>query len=213
MRDSLNKIAEDIAFALGKQDNITFRESIKHTINIHREKLLREDDFNSGLNYNDFTQNIVMSLKDWEHPICGKGRITKEKIPDSVRFKSRGRVNYYYVGTSDYRFPFTQTTFAEWEFVKHLRYNTTYLYYVVEDGKIIILNNFKLCDIAIKGIFSNPSDLVNICDNLEQVNDDAPYPISGDMLSTIRKFIISGEFPIRIMDEEGVVTSNSDNAK
>lgn len=213
MRPSLNEIVENLAFSLGEQFNMTLRESLKHTIGLYREKLLREEDFNSVLNYNDFTQNVVMPLEEWTHDICGVGRITKEEIPKSIRFKTRGRVNYYFIGDSIFTNPYIQTTFAEFEYVKLLRYHTNKFYYVIENDKIIILNNGKLCDIGIKGVFSNPSLLQRICNNVSEVDDDASYPLGGDLLTIIRKGILSGEYPIRQVDEEGVITSDSTDNK
>lgn len=209
MRDSLNKIAENIAFSLGDQFNMTLREAIKHTVGIYRETLIRQEDFNSGLNYNDFSQNITLPLKIWEHPICGRGKITVNEIPDSIRFKNRGRVNYLYVGNTSFGHAYTQTTFAEYPFVKQLRYNIDVIYYVVENNKIIILNNFKACELGIIGVFAKPQNAAEFCDNVDKVTDDLPYPIGGDLLNIIKRGILSGEFPIRQMGEDGVIKSNS----
>jgi len=209
MNKSLNEIAENLAFKLGDQFNMTFRESIKFTVSIYREKLIREEDFNSGLNLNDFSQNLRVPLKDWQHPLCGRGKITEEEVPLSVRFKNRGRVNYLYVGDTTFGHAFTQTTFAEFPFVSKIKHNIGVKYYVVEDGKFIILGDYKLCELGIIGVFAEPQNAIQFCDNVEVVLDDNPYPISGDMLARIEQGILSGAFPIRMTGEDGVVTSNS----
>lgn len=211
MKASLNEIVENLAFKLGDQFNMTFRESLKHTVTIYREKLLREEDFNSGLNYNDFSQNISLPLEEWKHPICGTGRITKEEIPLSIRFKNRGRVNYYYVGDNTFGHAYTQTTLVEYPFVLKLKHNINAIYYIRQDNKIIILDNHKQCSLGLIGVFSEPQNAVKFCDNVEVVLDDNPYPISGDLLAIITKGILSGDFPIRQVGEEGVITSDSAN--
>lgn len=213
MKPSLNEIAENLAYAFDKQNDFTFREALKHTVNLYREKLLREEDTNSGLNYNDFTQSIVLPLEEYSHPICGTSKVTVSEVPDSIRFKRRGRVNYYFVGTKDFVKPFTQTTLAEWEFLKHVKNQTSHRYYVIEDEKIIILGEIKMCDIGIKGVFSNPRLLEEICVNPEHLTDDAPYPLGGDLLTIIRQGILRGDFPVRLGEEEGVIKSNSENEK
>jgi len=211
MKISINEIVENLAFVLGDQYNMTLREALKHTVSIYREKLLREEDFNSGLNYNDFSQNIEMPLEDWSHPICGTGKITTEEIPLSIRFKNRGRVNYLYVGDSTFGHAYTQTSFVEYPFIMKLKHNVNALYYIIENGKMIILDNHKQCSLGIIGVFSEPQNAVKFCDNVETILDDNPYPLSGDLLARIRQGIISGDFPIRKKGEEGVITSNSAN--
>tara|TARA_R110000772_G_C13307950_1_gene439562 strand:+ start:5257 stop:5898 length:642 start_codon:yes stop_codon:yes gene_type:complete len=211
MKESLNAIVENLAFSLGDQHNMTLREALKHTVSLYREKLLREEDFQSSLNYNDFTQNIILPLEDWNHPLCGDGKITVDKIPSSIRFKTRGRVNYYFLGDSIFTNAYMQTTFAEYQFVKHLKHQTNKYYYIIEDGKVIVLDAIKLCDIGVKGVFADPNLLKNVCDNVNQLDDDAPYPLGGDLLTIIRKGILSGDFPVRQLGEKDVVTSDSDN--
>lgn len=215
MNQSLNEIVENLAYSLNDQFNMTLREALKHTVSVFREKLLREEDFNKGLNINDFTQNIILPLEDWNHPVCGQGKITKDELPKSVRFKNRGRVNYYFVGDKSFTFPFTQTTFTEFQYLKKLKHQIVQNYYVIENDKLILLDNFKICEIGVQGVFANPNLLKSICSNVEEIDDDAPYPISGDLLAIIRTGIISGNFPVIMQnkEEEGVIKSNSDNNK
>lgn len=209
MGKSLNEIAENLAFALGDQFNFTLREAIKHTVCIYREKLLREEDFNSSINYNDFRQKIIMPLEDWDSGDCLKGKITKDILPTSIRFKSRGRVNYYYVGGEKMNEPFTQTTFTEYEFIKNLPYQIAPIFYIIEEDKLILPNQHKRCKISISGVFTEPQLLKDICENVEEVDDNASFPISGDMIAIIRKGILSGDFPIRQQEEQDIVTLNS----
>lgn len=206
---TLNSIAEDLAFSLGDQFNFTLREAIKNTVCEYRAKLLREEDYNHTLNRNDFTQTIVLSLEDYIDDLGNKHKITKDSIPNSIRFKSRGRVHYNYVGGELLNQPFNQTDFTEYEFIKSMTYQMVNGYYVIKENKIIVLEETKRCNIAITGVFEDPRDLINVCENLEQVDDDSNFPLSKDLISTIKKGILSGHFPIRQLGEKDVIMSNS----
>lgn len=209
MEASINELVENIAYALGDQYNFTLRESLKQSIVFYRHKLLREDDFQNSLNLNDFNQKIILELEDYENALGCEYRITKEKLPKSIRFKSRGRVNYNYIGNILGNKEFTMTTLVEYDFLKKLQHQTETIYYVIEDEKILILNNDKLCDIRVELIAANPLELQNSCLNVEEVDDDSPFPISGDLMAIIRKGIISGDFPIRQIGEQGVIETDT----
>ncbi len=207
---SLNQIAEEVAFSLGDQFNMTLRELIKNNIVYYREKLLREEDFNSGLNRNDFEQTVILELEDYTDALGNKHKRTKNNLPESIRFKSRGRVRYNYVGGELMNEPFNLTDLVEYEYIKNLPFQQVKSYYVIEDNKVRILNEIKRCKIAVRGVFSNPRDLVNICDNVEDVNDNADFPLSGDLIAIIKKGILSGDFPIRQLGEDEIIKSNSE---
>lgn len=209
MNLSLNKIVESIAFSLGDQFNFTLRESLKDTIIYYREKLLREEDFNFSINYNYFNQKVILPLVEYENELGCTYLITEEVVPLPIRFKTRGRSNYNYVGDELRQHSYTLTTFEEYRYIKNLPFQMKTIYYTFDGGKLVILNNDKFCNVRIEGIFPDPRELQELCDNVEEVSDDAQFPISGDLLTTIKKGILSGDYPIRQMGEEGIIKSDS----
>ena len=60
--DTLNSIAENIAYQLGDQFNMTLRESIKDTIIIYRSKMLRDSDTRNFDDMALFAQNLSVPL-------------------------------------------------------------------------------------------------------------------------------------------------------
>lgn len=211
MQHSLNHIVEDLAFKLGEQFNYTLRESLKYTVDIYREKLLREEDFNNGININDFRQSIIIPLIPYETDLNYETLITKDDVPKPIRFKTRGRNRFSFVGNKLGNKAFTQTTLIEYDFIKNLKFQTDTVYYAIENNKFIIIDNNKFCSVRVDGIFANPRILQNICENVEEVDDNAPYPISGDLLAIITSGVLNGTFPIRQVPEKDIIRSNTEN--
>ena len=58
----LNAIAEDVAYKLGDQFNMTLKESIKHTIVYYRSKFMRDDIDRNGTNVNSYYQKKTAVL-------------------------------------------------------------------------------------------------------------------------------------------------------
>lgn len=213
MNSSLNEIAESIAYSMNKQFDITFKEVIKYNINHYREKLLREENFNNNINIDEFSSTLIFKLEEKEDELGCSYKITKEKIPSPVRFKNKGKSNYNYIGNKLGNIPFIVTNSFEYSFIKHLPHQINPVYYSIENQKIKLLNNTKYCEVRVDGVFANPTVYANFCENPTMLNDDAPYPISGEMINTISKMIKQEVFPLVTREEEGVLKTNSENRK
>jgi hypothetical protein len=237
---TLNQIAENIAYKLGDQFNLTLRESIKDTVIIYRAKFIRDDLDKNFLSESHFSQvgtiqfEVVNLLEEFNadfsniSAICAnvtkqdKYKILRSKqlIPTSVRTKVSSRNPFLFLGKVDGSKNFTFTTLDKYYYYQHIPYQENNIFYIYLNNRIYIINNLNLCDIneslnisnvMIKGIFENPRELYNACVNNDTYMDDMPFPIGLDMLMSITNNILKGEYPIKVKDGEQVNIHPDDN--
>lgn len=230
---TLNQRAENIAYKLGDQFNMTLRESIKITILTYRAKFIRDDLDRNFLSDIHFTQSGKIQFKEIDllkefgadysniSAICDdeleqeKYKILKSvnKVPVPIRTKSSGNSLYSFIGSADGRKRFVYTTLDKFYFYKELTYNNKTIYYTVINGYLYILNNLDECDIneslgisnvLIKDVFEYPNDFYNACENGDIFPDDMPFPIGLDMMMQIENGIVRGEYPLTPKDGETV---------
>jgi hypothetical protein len=212
---TLNQRAEAIAYKLGDQFNFTLRESIKDTLIYYRAKYIKDDLDKNFLSHIDYLQTFTMKLKEvdileeFDASLCKvasnclssldrerfKMLRTVDKIPKPVRIKSWGKMSYKFVGTVDHIIPFEFTTLEEYQYKKELPFQDKQIAYTFINGYIYIINNLELCDLLLDGIFANPRDIYSLCSE-EGFTDDNDFPIAMDMMLSMEKSIVSGEYPL-----------------
>ena len=223
--DTLNAIAENIAYQLGDQFNMTLRESIKDTIIIYRSKMLRDSDTRNFDDMALFAQNLSVPLikvdlyKEFgigvakqalsflnvnlDSTITYEVLRTKEKVPTPFRGKLSHREPFRFVGAFDGSVLFHYTTIGTFKYDSILPNRQHVIFYIYMNGYIYIINNLKDCDITnsldikelfISSIFDNPRTAYKICDDPSIKIDDRPFPMSGDLLSSIYNMVKKGEF-------------------
>ena len=237
---SLNQIAENIAFKLGDQFNHTLKESIKDTVINYRAKFIRDDLDRNFLSEVHFSQagaiqfevvNLLDAFKaDFTNisAICGDSilqeryqvlRSTKD-IPTPIRTKSSGKNPFNYVGRLDGSKKFVYTTLDAFPYLKTLPYSLHTIYYTIINNRIYIINNLTQCDInatlnitnlLIKGVLENPREFYNACDNGDTFIDDMNFPIGRDMLMQVSQAILKGEYPLVPKDGQEINIKPDDN--
>lgn len=165
---SLNLIAENIAYKLGKQFDQTLLESIKDTILNYRAKFIRDDLERNSLSEIHFSQVITKHFEEVNlmtefhadfsciSAICDdiliqdKYKILKSttQIPLPIRGKSSGKNPFYFIGTIDGARQFVYTTLDKYPFYKTLNYNHRSIYYTIINNYIYILNNLDSCSVT-----------------------------------------------------------------
>lgn len=208
---TLNEVSEIIAHALGKQFDYTLRESIKYSILWYREKIIRDDLDRNGLSPFDFLQTYCFTLEEVDSGECNikSGNTilrSVNKIPRPVRFKSNGRSNFMFVGTGDRSASFTFANMQELPYLSSLAFNSNTIYYTYNKERIYILNNTRLCEGLVEGVFGDPRGYENDCS--KTFTDDSEIPISGDLLMSIRNGIINGDFPILSLNNNEININN-----
>ena len=226
---SLNQIAENIAYKLGEQFNQTALNSIKDTILNYRAKYIRDDLDRNPLSEIHFVQTITLQFEEVNLLTEFNGQFdcissicpnvieqedyyilkSKEPVPTPIRLKSSGRNPFFYLGNVIGTKNFTFTTLDKFLYYKTLPYQSKVVYYTIINNYIYIINNLDLCDIndtlsicnvLVKSVFENPNEAYDACINGHIRKDDMPFPISKDMLMSISKAILEGEYKIVLKD-------------
>ena len=203
---NLNEIAENFAYALGRQYDVTFKEAIKFTIKVYRSKLIKDTIERNPDSYESFVQRICLTFDKDDPSLCDMRTenrlilISKETVPQPVVL--RGINPFYFVGSVDKMQKWIKSDVGALSFIDELPYQTQNIHYDYVDGKIRVLNNIKICAGVIEAIFDNPLD-VSKCDG-NKFSDEDPYPISNDLLYYIREMIVKGSFPIYNKDNKEI---------
>lgn len=168
--DTLNSIAENIAYQLGDQFNMTLRESIKDTLIIYRAKMLRDSDTRNFDDMSLFAQNLSVPLIKVDlYEELGLGLATqalaflgsdfttktkyailrtKEKVPTPYRNHMMHREPFRYVGSFEGSTYFHHTTLFTFKYESILPHREKAIFYMYINGYIYIINNLRTCDIT-----------------------------------------------------------------
>lgn len=222
---TLNEIAENIAYKLGDQFNHTLKESIKDTLINYRAKFIRDDLDKNSTSDVHFHQvgtiqfeviNLLTAFNaDYSSvtSVCTDVLLQEnykvlrsiQDIPTPLRSKASSRIPFSYLGRVDGSKNFIYTTLDKYVYIKTLPYSLNTIYYTIINSKVYILNNLSKCDVndtlgicnvLFKGIFENPRDFYDVCNNTDIFIDDLPFPIGRDMLMSISNNILKGEYPL-----------------
>lgn len=237
---TLNQIAENIAFKLGDQFNMTLRESIKDTVINYRGKFIRDDSDRNFISELHFSQTGVIEFEEVNlihefttdpfciSAICDNPQLQdkykvlrgKKKLPLPIRTKTSSNNPYSYLGRIDGSKVFSYTDLAKFPYVKNVKYNERTIYYTIINRRPYIINNLDSCDInhslgickaLIKGIYENPRELYNACINGDTFVDDMDFPIGIDMLMQITNGIVKGEYGLVPKDGQQINIKPDDN--
>ena len=228
---TLNQIAENIAYKLGDQFNMTLRESLKDTILNYRAKFIRDDLDRNSLSDIHFVQTLNIQFEEVDllnefganfeivSAICddvsiqSKYKVLRSKnlIPTPVRTKIASRNPFVYFGRLEGSKAFTYTRLDMFRYIRLQPYNHHTIYYTVLNNWIYILNSLIECDITnslgihnamLRSIFEDPREAYTACSDRNKFMDDRPFPIGRDMLMQITNGILKGEYPLVPKDGE-----------
>lgn len=231
----LNAIAEDIAYKLGDQFNMTLRESIKHTLIYYRAKYIRDDSSRTNSLATDYFQTAIMEMKqvnkledvganlrcitqgDTCYAVINdkKYQILKSTtpVPKSVRLKGFGHVPYKFIGSVDRftRFYYSEPVDLESKMLLPYRKQTD-IYFFIANNYLYLLNSLKICNVLIEGVFVDPREVYKLC-NEERFVDDNEFPIAEDLLMSIVDNIVTRSYPLVRTDGEVINIQKDDKDK
>lgn len=231
----LNAIAEDIAFKLGDQFNMTLRESIKQTLIYYRAKYIRDDFSRNNELATDYFQTLILSLEPVNKledlkidlsctitdGICQTSIYnqkytilkSKTKLPKTVRLKGFNKSPYKYIGSIDRMLRFVFSEPVDLELKKHLPYRKgDTVYFFIADNYLYLLNNLNICNVLIEAVFTDPREVFKLCNN-ESFIDDNEFPIAEDLLVSIVDSIVNKTYPLVNLEEKVVNIQKDDTSK
>jgi len=183
---SLNQLADGLALRLNKPHDAVLKELIKDEYKSLRALYLKRTISNHGINsilsqsYDielipiDFTDSCFISGD------CTIMR-TKNKVAQPLRYETD--IPFMYVGTLD-GISFLYSTFATAKNYKYLPYIGKTMTYFYENNYIYIMNNNKIKYIRVQAVFSNPDQVISLC-NSDCYSDDMEFPLPLDIISSI----------------------------
>lgn len=212
----LNAIAEDIAYKLGDQFNLTLRESIKHTLVYFRSKFMRDDIDRNGTNVNSYYQTVKLDFErvnifdDLKADIACLAELctdakeddkyyllkSTKKLPSFIRLKSNAQSPFRFIGSLTRKTRFKPATPETLPLMQLLPYRKTSIYYYISNNYLYLLNTSELCEALIEGIFDDPREAFELCQG-ESFKDDSEFPMSNDLLFYIVDGIVRGSYPLR----------------
>lgn len=216
----LNAIAEDVAYKLGDQFNMTLKESIKHTIVYYRSKFMRDDIDRNGTNVNSYYQTVVLDFErvnifdDLDADLaclatmCDEAKEndkyyvlkSKQKLPSFIRLKSNAQSPFRFIGSLTRRTRFKPATPETMPLMELLPYRQASIYYYISNNYLYLLNTSELCEALIEGIFDDPREAFELCQG-ESFRDDSEFPMSNDLLFYIVDGIVGRSYPLRNKDD------------
>lgn len=168
--ESLNQIAENIAYQLGDQFNSTLKESIKDTLIIYRSKFLRDSDVRNFDDMAVFAQNLSIPLIEVDlYAEFGIGiasqalafltnRVpeaktfkvlrSKERVPAPIRHHMTHREPFRFIGSFDGATMFAYTTLATFRYDSILPNRQSTIFYIYVNGYVYLINNLIACGIT-----------------------------------------------------------------
>lgn len=208
---TLNAIAENIAYQLGDQFNSTLKASIKDTLIVYRSKFLRDSDIKNFDDMALFAQNLSVPLIKvdlYEELGIGVAKQaisfistnipkeqtymvlrTKEKVPVPYRNHLMHREPFRFIGSFEGSTIFQYTTLATLRYDAILPNRQNTIFYIYINGYIYIINNLRCKDIT------NSLDLKELF--ISSIFDDPrlAYKVCDDPTTFIddRPFPISGD--------------------
>lgn len=217
--ETLNMIADDIAYKLGRPYDAIFKESIKRTVKHWRVTLIRQDMLKNKRIFEDYLTSVTFELervdlvKDLGIEICC-GLISPELDTESeyIAYKVKGvvpkvirnRVNtkdgFSFVGNAirTERFLYTHLQHLKRDKSLPLSGTRTFYVHINSDYYVIPSSTNSYCDITFEGVLENPEEACTDCG--DTFPDDREFKIPGDMLTIIKDSVIRGAYPLMNVD-------------
>lgn len=230
--NTLNSIAEDIAYKLGDQYNLTLRESIKNSVTNYRAKLIRDEVDKSGITTLSYFQTIRIEFERVNifedlganlaclAPFCEDSTKddkyyvlkSKKKLPKTVNVKSGSISNFRFFGSLDRRVSFKYAEPYTIEYLIDQPYQKSKVFYFISNDFVYLLNTEEVCEALGDAIFDDPREAFSHC-NSEVFIDDNEYPISQNLLFFITKGIVAGDFPLQNKPDGEEINLKSDKTE
>jgi hypothetical protein len=194
---TLNQIADDIAYKLGEPFNYILKENLKYTVKYWRAVLIRRDLERNAPSVELYQSFVVPLIKvdkadNCYQPVNCIVLKTDRDVPASVRIKSD--VPYKFVGSIERSINFTYTHLEELPLTFENEYTSNVIRYSLINRRLYIYNNTKFQNVCIEDIWADPSE-VNICDT-DCYTDDKPFPLPDDILALIVSSILNGQYKV-----------------
>lgn len=221
--ETLNMIADDIAYKLGNPFDATFKESIKRTVKHWRVTLIRQDMLKNKRIFEDYLSSATFELKridlvkELGIEICC-GLISPEldteseyiaykvlgNVPKVIRNRVHTKDGFSFVGNTirTERFLFTQLHNLKRSKLLPLSGDRTFYVHINNNYYVIPSNGNSFCDITFEGVLENPEDYCTDCE--DSFPDDREFKIPSDMLTIIKDSIIRGAYPLMNVDDKTV---------
>ncbi len=211
----LDIAAEDLAITLGDKDNIVLREKLKFTILHWRATLVRRD-VERGIIDRSLIQTLCIDLEKIDKSESCKANVgciilrSVLEIPKPINLKAR--TPFIFVGTLS-KESFNFSAIEDWEIDSYRKFAGNLKQYDYVDNRIICNNIINTKYLLLKYIAENPEDLPKCHSTVSNVpcEDLENYPISRDMLTTIKDGILRGEFRMLNEDDQEIKIDNKQN--
>ena len=208
--NTLNKIAENIAFAFGEQYNYTLKESIKNHVVDYRALLLRQDLENNFLSTTHLLESFCVQMEVVDSSECKE--ITSNKyvlrsvqpIPRTIRLKNQGNLGFTFVGSPDryISYDYAKKETLKWRHALPFQLPTKKYYDIINDH-LFILNSIKPCKVLLEGPIEDPRD-IDDCNYPDRFKDDVPFNCPADIVAKITDIVKRNYVPQLLKDDAEV---------
>jgi hypothetical protein len=208
---SLNQIVSLLAERVNRTFDVPFQEEVKVMVSYWRARIVKNSLKKHPKNRKYMQQSFVAELEEVPKVECpvqyGCAVRTKCKIPKTIAIDGM-LFDYLGVATMDKAFSYVQDEFEQ--FMSASPYTGKNVRYAFRDGYVYIYNAPKLKYIGVRGIFENPTKILDCSCNDDCYSDDDEYPLSEDLLQEVIKSILSTELRSYMPEEDVEVKVNKD---
>ncbi len=210
---TLKQIATEVAFDLNRPFDNNLINRVGAIIMQEAAKFLRQSIEKNGTDValiQTYIENLIPVDISVDTSIVDVGinlLRTENKIHIPLRTKSDSP--FQYVGSVDYKVPIPYSPGYSSRFDSHLPLVGARITYDVQNGYLYLYRVKKMKYLAIRSVFENP---MSVLQELESGNtgntdgfcvDDHAFPVPMDIISDIKKSLLSGE--LRVTDEKDKV--------
>ena len=221
--ETLNMIADDIAYKLGNPLDTVLKESIRRTVKHWRVTLIRQDMLRNKRVFEDYLSSVKFDLervdlvKDLGIEICC-GLIdstldfeseyiaykVKGEVPKIIRNKIYTKDGFSFVGNAlrTERFLYSTMQTISRNQLLPLSGNKTFYTKINNTYYVLPFKGREYCDIVFEGVLENPEEFCEDCGDVEP--NDMEFKIPGDMLTIIKDNIVKGTYPMLYVDTKFV---------
>lgn len=207
---SLNELAASVLGKLDDPFNYELGEQIKFSFKYYRAFLLRREfERNGGKGMSSLRQSIDVNMQQVDKTDTCIVNVsdclvlrTVNKVPTPIRGKRA--TDFYFVGSLLGK-PYTYVEPYEFNVITKNKYIKKTIYYTIINGYIYQLNgSTRQKYLRLESLFSDPSEVRSDCSDINCFDDDMEFPLGLDMVDTIIKGMLSGEYSIVLPDNEEV---------
>jgi len=206
---TLDEIAYNILNLLrggrSSNDELISVEQIKFNIKHYRAMFIRRDYARNGYVSNHLEQDLgCLELEQVDASRCCNlpqncpVYRTKEKPPKTVRFNFTDA--FTFIGKPNGTGTIPKVESYEIELLPYDKFTSGHSKYYIIDDYIYVYNPKGLEAINVRGVFEDPEDVANFstCKDGECYDDQSPFPLPMDMVSTITAGMAAGELALLV---------------